>query len=61
MRSLFEDEEQPGEVRGRLLASLEDYIQFVSNDFSYDDYVQRMIREQLNQVVALDGFLKHRC
>ena len=57
MRGLFDDEEQAAEGRGRLLAALEDYIQFVSSDFSYDDYVQRMIREQLNQVIALDGFI----
>jgi hypothetical protein len=57
MRGLFDDDEQAAEGRGRLLATLEDYIQFVSSDFSYDDYVQRMIREQLNQVVALDGFI----
>lgn len=57
MRGLFDDEEQAGEGRVRLLAALEDYITFMSSEFSFDDYVQRMIREQLNQIVALDGFI----
>jgi hypothetical protein len=57
MRGLFDDEEQATEGRGKMLASLEDHLQFVSSDFSLDDYIQRMIREQLHQVVALDGFI----
>jgi hypothetical protein len=57
MRGLFDDDEQGTEVRERLFAALEDYIQFVSSDFTYEDYVKRMIREQVNQVVALDGFI----
>ena len=57
MRGLLDDEEQGAEGRGRLLAAIEDHIQFVTSDFTFDDYVQRMVREQLNQIVALDGFI----
>jgi predicted ATPase len=57
MTGLHDDDEQSGEGRARLLAALEDYITFMSSEFSFDDYVQRMIRQQLNCIVALDGFI----
>lgn len=57
MRGLFDDDEQAGEGGVRLLASLNDHFKFVSSEFSFDDYVQRMIHEQLNAFVALDGFI----
>lgn len=58
MRGLFDDdEEQATDQRDRLNAWIENYIQFVSSDFSYDDFVQRMIQDQLGTVVALDGFI----
>jgi hypothetical protein len=55
--ALLNDDEQSGERRARLLTALEDYITFMSSEFSLDDYVQRMIREQLNRIVDLDGFI----
>lgn len=57
MWGLFDDEEQATDQRDRLKAWLEGYIQFLSTEFSYSDYVQRMIQDQLNTVVALDGFI----
>lgn len=57
IQGLLDDEDKAGEGRVRVLAALEDYIQFMSSEFTYGDYVQRMIREQLDQIVALDGFI----
>jgi energy-coupling factor transporter ATP-binding protein EcfA2 len=57
MRGLFDDEEQAGNERARVINALEDYIRFVTSEFTYNDYVQRMIREQLHQIVFLDGFI----
>jgi hypothetical protein len=57
IRGLFDDDDQGTEGRERLFAALDDYLKFVSSDFSYSDYVMRMVRDQVNQVVALDGFI----
>lgn len=57
MRGLFEEDENVAEANKKTLAALAEYIQFLSSDYSLDDYIQRMIREQLNQVIALDGFI----
>lgn len=57
MRGLFDEDEQADQGKERLFAALEDYIHFVSKDFSYEEFVERMICEQSNQIVALDGFI----
>jgi hypothetical protein len=57
VRSLFDDEEVTGEGVAKLRAALEDYAAFVSSDFTSDQYIARMISEQEEQFVGLDGFI----
>lgn len=57
MRGIFDDDDTTSSENGPMFLALEEQISFVSSDFSYDDYVQKMRRDQLNQVVALDGFI----
>lgn len=57
VRSLFDDEEENGEGQAKLLAALEDYIAFVTSDFTCEEYIARLISEQQDQIVGLDGFI----
>ena len=56
-RSLFDDDDNAVEARDRLKATLEEYIRFLTSDYSYAQYIERMTEEQLNYFVTLDGFL----
>lgn len=56
-RALF-NEYVPQMLGGEsLFAALDDYSRFISNGFTYNEFVERMIREQLNEIVSLDGFI----
>src|SRR5262249_40212811 len=57
VRGLFADEEHGIDHRERLNAWLDSYIQFLKSEFSYNEYLDRVRKDQLGSVVALDGFI----
>jgi hypothetical protein len=57
VKGLFDDEDETGESKARLLLKLEETIQFLSSEFNYAAFVEWMVQEQAGTVVALDGFI----
>jgi predicted ATPase len=53
----FEFAYEPEGYWSRVRSVLEDAERFFSTDFSYDDYVQEMTRNQSELYVAIDGFV----
>jgi hypothetical protein len=57
VRGLFDEEDETGESKARLLRKLEETIQFLATDFNYGAFVEWMVGQQAGTIVALDGFV----
>ena len=55
-RSLFGEDE---EKRHNWLSQVEEAIAFYSSDFGIDEFIQRMMRAELQTTIALDGFIPY--
>jgi predicted ATP-dependent endonuclease of OLD family len=53
-RALFEDDEDDRQV---WLSQLEEAIRFYDSDFVIEGFIERMMRAELQTVIALDGFI----
>src|SRR5439155_21744059 len=56
-RSLFADDAEGVEARGRAQVRLQEALALFSSDFTLEQYVAWMRQDQLGTVIVLDGFI----